>query len=534
MYIKHCPKEIFTRNCYKSLHVSIFLIVLKKTVILIISLLFFLGISGCIEERNTQADEVDLTIAYGQDIFIGFYPWTGFINQQTLSINSNIFNSLVEFGDRYQILPALADYWNNPDNLTWRFYLRNDVTFHNGDVFSADDVKYSIERIKQDKNDTLYSYLTMVKEVDIVDDFTIDIVTVEPYPLLLNRLVYIFMVSEENHENISSDIPIGTGAYRFSEYVKDKYLVLERFEEYWRQAPDVQKVTFQFFDEYEDQRNNFLNGNTDIIDIIDPIDYENFSEIPWVKILPFTFNTVTYLGFNFVENNPFNDVRVRQAVYHAIDIDEIIQNALDGYAEAASQFVTQDIFGYNPEITRVPYNLTAARQYMKDAGYEEGFEITLDCRESEVREKTSQLITTQLSLINITVDVNILSSSDFYSKISHRQSLLYFFGWATDSADAGEIFDNILRSVDFEKGFGFSNFGNYSNQRIDEIATDISHNMNPVGRLEQMKEGFTLAMDDVVCVPLYVLNGYCVVRDGFSLPIRADGALLVEHVKSDM
>ena len=527
-------KGYFTRNCYKSLPVSIFLISLKKTVILVIFLLFCLEISGCIEEdSNTPTDEVDLTIAYGQDIFNGFYPWTGFINQQTLSINSNIFNSLVEFGERYQIRPALADYWNNPDNLTWRFHLRNDVTFHNGDVFSADDVKYSIELIKDDKNNSVYSYLTMVKEVNIIDNFTIDIVTGEPYPLLLNRLVYIFIISKENHENVSNGIPIGTGAYRFSEYVKNKYLALERFEDYWRQTPDVQKVTFQFFDDYKDQRMNFLKGDADIIDSIEPTDYENLSKIAWVKIMPFTFNTVTYLGFNFIENNPFRNVYVRQAVYHAIDIEDIIQNALDGYGDAASQFVTQDIFGYNPEITRVPYNLTIARQYMRDAGHEEGFEITLDCRESEVREKASQLIASQLSLINITVDVNILSSSDFYSKISTRQSLLYFFGWATDSADAGEIFDNILRSADFENGFGFSNFGNYSNERIDEIATDISHNMDPMERLDQMKEGFSVAMDEVVCVPLYVLKGFCVLRDTFSLPIRADGLLIIENVKSD-
>jgi len=495
-------------------------------------MLFFLGISGCIDEEiENKTDGFDLNIAYGQDVFNGFYPWVDFINPQTLSINSNIFNSLVEFGERYQIIPALAESWNNPDKLTWRFYLKNDVKFHNGDIFSADDVKYSIELIKGDKNNTLYSYLTMIKEVIIVNDFTVDIVTLEHYPLLLNKLVYIFMVSKQNHEEISNGNPIGTGAYRFSEYLKDNHLVLERFEGYWGKKPEFQKVTFKFFNDYEDQLNNFLEGNADIINSIDPNDYDNLSKIPGVKILPFTFNTVTYLGFNFVENNPFLDLRVRKAVYHAINIDEIIENALDGYAEPASQFVTQYIFGYNPEIKRLSYDLNKARQYMKDAGYEEGFEITLDCRESEIRENASRMIADQLSLINITVEVNILSSSDFYSKISNRESLCYFVGWATDSADAGEIFDNILRSVDFENGFGLSNFGNYSNQMVDEIAENISYNMNPVVRLDLMKEGFAIAMEDVVCVPLYILKGYCVVRDEFSLPIRADGLIKIENVK---
>ncbi len=497
-------------------------------------MLLFLAISGCINEENeNMTDGFNLTIAYGQDVFNGFYPWTDFINTQTLSINSNIFNSLVEFGEQYQIIPNLAESWNNPNNLTWRFFLRKDVTFHNGDNFSADDVKYSMELVKGDKNNTLYSYLTMVKEILIVDGFTVDIVTVEPYPLLLNKLVYIFMVSKQNHEDISNGTPIGTGAYRFSEYIKDTYLLLERFEGYWGKKPECQNVTFKFFNDDEDQLNNFLEENVDIINSIDPNDYDNLSKIPGVKILPFTFNTVTYLGFNFIEKNPFLDLRVRKAVYHAINIDEIIENALHGYAEPASQFVTQDIFGYNPEIKRLSYDLKKARQYMKDAGYEEGFEITLDCRESEIRENASRMIADQLSLINITVEVNILSSSDFYSKISNRESSFYFFGWATDSADAGEIFDNILSSVDFENGFGLSNFGNYSNQVIDEIAEDISYNMNPEARLHLMKEGFAIAMEDVVCVPLYILKGYCVVRDEFSLPIRADGLIKIENVKID-
>jgi peptide/nickel transport system substrate-binding protein len=224
---------------------------------------------------------------------------------------------------------------------------------------------------------------------------------------------------------------------------------------------------------------------------------------------------------------------VRKAVYHALNIDEIIEHALYGSAEPASQFVSEYIFGYNPEIQRLSYDLPKARQYMKEAGYEEGFKITLDCKESEVRENVSRMIADQLSLINITVEVNILSSNDFYSKISSRKSSFYFCGWATDSADAGEIFDNILRSVDFEKGFGLSNFGNYSNQVIDEIAEDIYYNMNPEERLHLMKEGFAIAMEDVICVPLYILKGYCVVRDEFSLPIRADGLIKIENVTID-
>ena len=505
---------------------------MKKEILAIgiILCLLFISLTGCITEDK---DDFDLNIALGDDIFNGFYPWMSFINYQTLSINSNIFNSLVEFDEAFQIIPALAESWVNPNNITWRFNLRRDVRFHNGNNFSAEDVKYSIELIKGERNNTLYNFLSMVKEVIIVDDFTVDIVTIEPYPLLLHKLVYIFMISKQYHEQISDSNPIGTGPYRFSDYLKDNYLVLERFEGHWKKKPDFKNVTFKFFDHYEDKLNTFLEGNADMIDIIDPCDYDNLSQKTGIKILPFTFNTVTYLSFNFVENNPFSDVRVRKAIYHAINIDEIIKNATDGYAEPASQFVSQYIFGYNSEIKRLSYDLEKAWQYMKDAGYEDGFEIILDCREGEVRENASRIIADQLSLINITVEVNILPRSDFFSKISNRNSSFYFVGWAFDSGDAGEIFDNILRSVDIENGFGFSNFGNYSNPVIDSIAKDIFYNMDTMERLRLIKEGFAIAMEDVACVPLYILKGFSVIIDEISWSVRADGLIKIENIEID-
>lgn len=131
------------------------------------------------------------------------------------------------------------------------------------------------------------------------------------------------------------------------------------------------------------------------------------------------------------------------------------------------------------------------------------------------------------------MEVNILSRNDFYSKISDRESSFYFVGWAVDSGDAGEIFDNILRSVDFENGFGLSNFGNYSNPVIDYIAEDIFYKMNSEERLQLMKEGFDIAMEDVACVPLYILKSYSVIRDDFSLSIRADGLIKIENIKID-
>jgi peptide/nickel transport system substrate-binding protein len=516
----------------------------RKTLVLILCIIIIIGISGCIDTNSNngedKTEEYVLAIAFGVDRFNGFYPWVDYLNDQNAKINSNIFNCLVEFDEIFRIIPALAENWYNPNNLTWRFNLRKDVKFHNGYNFTAEDVKYSIELIKGDKNNTLYGFLTMVKEVRIIHDFMVDIITFRPYQILLNKLANIYIVSKNYQINTISERPVGTGAYRFSEYLENNHLILERFDGYWKKTPKFQNVTFEFINKYDERLNALVNGQVDMIEFILPSSVDNLSQIEGIKILTFLHQVVTYLSFDFRENdsccfkgekNPFSDVRVRKAIYHAINIDEIIEHNFYGYAEPASQFVTPYIFGYNPELDRLSYNLEKARQYMKDADYENGFEVVLDTTTlSANRVNVSNTIADQLSKINITVILNILPSSDFYTKLMSNNSSFYFVGWQVDSGDAGEIFDNILRSVDINNGFGTYNFGNYSNPEIDRIADNIFCNMRTDERLDLMQEGFTIAMEDVACVPLYIYKGISAIITEISWQPRADGLIKLEDI----
>ena len=516
----------------------------KKILALILCIITVTGISGCINTITNNGEnktkEYNLSIALGVDRFNGFYPKVDFLNDQTVKINSNIFNCLVEFDEIFKIIPALAETWNNPDNLTWRFKLREDVKFHNGYNFTAEDVKYSIDLIKQDKNNSLYGFLAMVKEVRIVNDSIVDIITFDPYPILLNKLANVYILSKNYQENTTSEIPVGTGAYKFSEYLENNHLVLERFDDYWKKKSKFQKVTFKFIDDYEERLNSLVKGTVDIVDFVFPSSIENLSQIEGIKIINYSHQVITYLSFDFKENdsccfkgekNPFSDIRVRKAIYHAIDIDEIIGNVFYGYAEPASQFVTSYIFGYNPMIDRLSYNLEKARQYMKDAGYENGFDVVLDTTTvSANRVNVSEKIVDQLSKINISIILNILPSSEFYNKIMNGNSSFYFVGWGVDSGDAGEIFDNILRSVDINNSFGLYNFGNYSNPDIDSIADDIFYNMNTRERLNLMQEGFAIAMQDVACVPLYNYKGISAMINEISWQPRADGIIKLEDI----
>ena len=251
--------------------------------------------------------------------------------------------------------------------------------------------------------------------------------------------------------------------------------------------------------------------------------------------------TVVFLSFDFRENdsvafkgekNPLADVRVRKAIYNAINVTYIIDNVLNGsdFAEPASQFVSPLIFGYNPNIERLPYDLDKAKELMKEAGYEDGFELVLDCpEESYDQKRICEVLQTQLSEI-IEVKLNFMPIGDFYMKIGTRNSSFYTIGWLVATGDGGEIFDYMIRTVDQESGVGTYNLGYYSNPEVDRIGENISHILDPEERLELMQEGFRIAMEDVAWVPLYVPKCVYGIADYVAWDPRSDMMMAVEEI----
>jgi peptide/nickel transport system substrate-binding protein len=235
------------------------------------------------------------------------------------------------------------------------------------------------------------------------------------------------------------------------------------------------------------------------------------------------------VGFG-AEINPLSDVRVRQAMYHAIDIEYIIENILNGFGEPASQFVSPLIFGYNPEIERLDFDVDEAKKLMVEAGYSEGFEIDLDCTDDNTTIEFCEVFQQQLAEINITVNLVLNTVEEFYQKIDSRNSQFYFIGWLTGTADGGEIFDFLLRSYDEENSTGLYNCGYYCNCDVDNIADEINTIMDPEKRLKKLQEGFEIAMNDVAWIPLYIPQSKFGSLDTINLNPRADLAYRVEDI----
>jgi len=508
-------------------------------IIFVFSNLFF---SGCIEDNinNDLKSDYEINIGMSQDIS-GFYPWI-IRDMISISVNQNFFNPLVEIDNETRgIIPSLAEGWNNPDDLTWRFFLRRGVKFHNGDDFTSKDVRFTLEFLK---NFTFYlDRFSSIANITILDNYTIDIKTSNIDSLLLYDLILVNILSQDYMLSIldtNESWPIGTGAYKLKEYVPDDHITLERFDEYWKGKPQIKQVNFIVKEDYEEILNSVINSSLDIA----PISFNDIEKIidnDGLKLLSVETPSVVYLSFDFRENdsygffgekNPVSDVRVRKAMYYAVNIDDFIEKKMNTSSRIPmSQFVTSNTFGYNPDIKRLEYNIEKARELMNDAGYNEGFTIILDGPDSNNAIELCNKIADHLSLINITVIINSLPSNECLTKLYYKNTSFYITAFSPLTAEGAIRL--MLQSSEMEKGKGIWNYGNYSNKEID-INCEILHNTTePSFRKNLIQDVFSIAMEDVAWIPLYSSKAFYGVSKNIMWNPRPSLYLIIEEINVD-
>jgi peptide/nickel transport system substrate-binding protein len=510
----------------------------KIITIFIVILLVIILFTGCIDtSEKSSKDEHSkkdfLIVAFFDNSSIYPYKLT---SQNQITIKPNLFNSLVEFDKNFKIIPALSESWYNPNNLTWRFNLRKNVKFHNGYNFSAEDVKFSIDEM-------FTSFSSFIDEVTIINNYTLEIKTKLPYPTLLSKLAEsFFVISKKDVEEKLDNWPIGTGAYKLVEYVENNYTKLERFDDYWGERPSIKTVIFKLIPDDEERITQLKTGNVDIVEYNVNDSINEILENDSIKLVKFAPLSTYIIGFDLRENdsygfadekNPTSDIRVRKAIYHAIDINPLINGPFEGLAIPATQFITSHVFGYNPEIERLPYDTDKARNLLIDAGYEDGFSIEMDCITEmyDYNKENCRLIAEQLSEIGINVSLNEMSYEDFIKKVVfEKNTSLWLVGWGTLSVDGGVAYNNYIRTED-DNYLGFYNSGHYSNLSVDMLGENASVEMDSDLRQKYLKEGFKIAVvDDVIIVPLFSQELFVFTSNNIDLEPRADLKLILEDI----
>jgi len=457
-----------------------------------------------VEKENVTIGVSRLPTAIYPDIEAEFFD---------ANYSSHIFDALAAFNREGRVVPSLAVKWDNPDDLTWRFYLSPKAQFSNGTPVTAEDVKFSYDYIANNQL-PLKEVLPAVDQINVIDKKTIEFKTKSKDPLFLNRLaVGMFKVmSKQEVEKNGTKNYIGSGPYKLVEY-NEQNLKLTRNENYWGPKPKIKNVTFKLYSKEEDKITALLNKEVDFIsygyassEYLAKIDQAAKNKEIQKKRMPDP--NIVYLDLDTLrakspyiksDSNPLKDVRVRQAMYLAINIKRAISNSkLD--LEPASQLVSQGIFGYNPKITRPAYNLEKAKSLMKEAGFGDGFEITIDYLKDPRSEPFFQEIFNQLASINIKVKPNPLEAKQYFKKIADADSSAYIMSWSADSLDAGEVLENLLHTK--TEQYGLYNLG-YSNGEVDKLIEEAGKVLDEDSRKQKLQEAMKIAMDEVAKIPLF-------------------------------
>jgi len=378
-----------------------------------------------------------------------------------------------------------------------------------------------------------------VSEVKIVDDYTVDFITTEPVPTLLNKIISLYMLSKDYMQSLSNEsqaLPVGTGAYKYTEYVPGETIVLESFENYWKGPLDVKKVTFRILNSSVDVLEKVEDNELNIVRISsqDVLEIANFTN---VKVSFVQTPNVVYLGFDHQINssyaypdgeNPLSELKVRKAIYHSLDIVTFIDESFGETATQQSQIITSHIYGFDPSIEPLDYNVKEAQELMKQAGYQQGFNLSFLSVNSSFGRTISDWVSESLSHINITVNSRYLDDYDYYYELYVKNVSLFVA--SINAIDAESTIELLLHSTNYSENIGLWNYGNYSNPEVDMLLDNIMHEVDSELRKELIQEVFSIATEDVAYIPLYSPNQYYAISKNLNWGPRPSGFIWVEEI----
>jgi peptide/nickel transport system substrate-binding protein len=435
----------------------------------------------------------------------------------TVMIQLHVHERLVGFDANVKLKPELATAWKRVDPTTWQFTLRPGVKFHNGEPFDASVAAWNITRAKTHPKSEFKAFVAPVAEARAVDAATLEVRTNGPAPDLLTNLVSIQMLPrkyvEEKGDAHVARSPVGTGPYRFVEWVKDDRIVLEANRDYWGGAPAIGRVVFKPIPEDATRAAALVTGEVDVVWGIAVQDVPRIESQSDLRVLRGPTQRVIYLSFDMHRKegspgvgpgpNPFADVRVRRAVYHAIDIDGIIRAVMGGSGAPATQFVTPPIYGYSPNVKRLAYDPARAKALLAEAGHPNGFAARLDCPNDRYVNDAAlcEAVAGQLARVGVRITPNAVPKAVFFPQIDRFETSFYLAGWG--SLDTGATLLGMVHTNDKDKGTGRVNRGRYSNPEVDAVIQKARVTLDDREREALYRKAIEMAMADVVWVPLH-------------------------------
>ncbi len=448
-----------------------------------------------------------------------------------LTFTQNFYDPLVRRDAKLNVEPALAESWEQPDATTWRFHLRHGVKFHDGTPFNADDVVFSYNRVIA-PGSQLNGYMQAVTSVKKVDDFTVDFITRVPDPIFLEEITSWAIMSktwsEANHaeqamdltkkdENYATRHENGTGPFILDVREPDRRTTMHANPAWWDKMPgNLDRVEFNVIGNAATRVAALLSGDIDMMYTVPPQDTQRLSSSADVKTIETPELRTVFLGFDQSRDellksdvkgkNPFKDQRVRQAFNEAVDIKAIQRVVMRGESHPTGQMYGPGVNGYT-DATDIhwPLDPTGAKKLLADAGYPNGFGVTLDCPNDRYinDEAICQAVTAMLARIGVRVTLNAQTRLRYFAEISNPDyhTSFYMLGWTPNTYDALNSLYNLAGTRSGTRGI--FNDGGYSNPKFDTLLDQIAVETDHAKRDAEIIDASKMLHDEAAFLPLH-------------------------------
>jgi peptide/nickel transport system substrate-binding protein len=477
----------------------------------------------------------------------------------TNMMNGQVYEKLVSRDRKLGIVPSLATSWEQTGPLTWRFKLRPNVKFHDGSPFTADDVVFSIKRAAEPTSQ-IAVYANAVGVPKAIDPLTVEFALPQVNPIFLQHIDSLFILSKswsETHkvgkpldfknkeESYASFNANGTGPYMLVSRAPGIKTVYKRNPAWWGKFDgNVQEIVYTPIANDATRLAALVSGEIDFVLDPAPRDVTRLRNTAGVKVIDGPENRVVFIGMDQArdkllyanipgDKNPFKDVRVRKALYHAIDIETLKTKLMNGLSVPTGGITPSPLGSYNdPQIeARLPFDLAKGRALMTEAGYPDGFEITLDCPNNRYinDEEICIALATMWSQLKVKVKVNAMPRAIYFAKLDKLDTSMYMLGWGGSVTDAETTITPVLRNRG-DKGVGSFNYGNSKNDKFDALAAQSTAEADPKKREEMVKAALREFTSQAHILPLHRQVIPWAARSNVEVAHRADNWLEVPWV----
>ncbi|MDX9865555.1 MAG: ABC transporter substrate-binding protein [Anaerolineaceae bacterium] len=443
-------------------------------------------------------------------------------NRLDMSVLMHIFDFLGRRDKSGVTQPDLAESWEQVEPTVWEFKLKEGITFSNGEALTSEDVAYSMERAQDPQFNNFYQLpsQTTLKEVKIIDDYTFQFVTEEPSLTMPFWVAEALIIPKDYYSSLSVDevaeAPVGSGPYVFTEWVKDDHITLERNENYWGDAAAVDKITFRVIPEQSARLNELLAGNIDIAPSVS-LDQAGMVESDVSRLI--AMEGLRKMNFQISQTGTqeaLKDKKVRQALNYAVDKATITETILSGFTSPLQSYVNPP--NNNPDLEPYSYNPELAKQLLAEAGYADGFEVTIQARPNTygLDKEIVLAVADYLQAVGVSSKIEFVEQGQFYEALDNKEFKgLAFVGWA---ALVNPLVENLILTCGH-----IDNGSSYCNPDLDALYDEASVTLDPEARQELVLQMQELVWDDAPWIFLWKLPVLFGVSNRIEWEPRNDG-----------